>query len=224
MSNDLPEEPTKGLTTAQRQAMHDQMEQLGLSPADIYPSMNTGDFGGNMVLSANPNESHLPPSGWVMAKDINHLKAQVGVKNEDIDNGTIADDHIEYPPEASDNLKSLCASCKDGCELERQLKETHLEDKDHLAAARLAYVQGHSDKVKSYEEAINKVSFPKPMTIPVFAADNLTVGAGETKTFKGTGDEPLILNFGTVTVGVGGQIAFEGGAVKWTSQVFTQLT
>jgi|GEM_PF-1613010 hypothetical protein len=214
MSNTLTAEHKKNQLT--------ELAKHNIVQADIIPEINTLGSGNGVVLSSNVNESHYAPSGWVMATSIKDLKDKLGVKDDEIDAGTKSDHHINYPPEPSSTLLKLHKDSPDGCSFERNLHENYKQDAHHLANATLAYVMGHSQKVKKYEDAINKVSFPKPMTIPVFAAENVTVSPGNPLILKSEDNKPIVVNFGTVTVEQGGEIQIIGGSTQWTSQVFTQ--
>ncbi|VAW74544.1 hypothetical protein MNBD_GAMMA12-232 [hydrothermal vent metagenome] len=213
---------SSAMTKDQQKAFQAEMVKYDLKASDALPNIDTSNSGSGLTLSADPNQTDQAPSGWLMATNIQHLKDQIGINNADIASGNVTDQHITYPPAASAKLKSLCHSTKDGCELESVLNTQHRDEKSHVAAAQLAFVMGHSDKVKEYETAINTISFPKPMTVPVFSAENVVVKKGAPLKITGDNNQPVIVNFGSVTIEEGAEIIVTGGAIKWTSQSFTQ--
>jgi hypothetical protein len=210
------------LTAEHKKNQLSELAKHNIMQADITPEINTSTSSNGIVLSSNVNESHHAPSGWIMASSIKDLKNKLGVKDDDIDTGIKSDHHINYPPEPSPNLLQLHKNSPDGCSFEQSLCDNHKQDAHHLANATLAYVMGHSKKVSKYEDAINKVSFPKPMTIPVFAAENVTVSPGKPLVLKSDDNKPIVVSFGSVTVEQGGEIQIIGGSTQWTSQTFIQ--
>ena len=210
------------LTDTHKKKQLTELAKHNLSQADMLPNIDTSQSEDGVILSSNINESHHAPSGWVMAANVKELKEKLGVKDSDIDAGLVSDGHIKYPPAASNNLLELHSSSIDGCAFDQSLKDHHLEDAHHLSNATTAFVMGHSAKTQSYENSINKVSFPKPMTVPVFAVENVVVTKDKPLIIKGEDDKPVVVNFGSVTVEPGGQIIVLGGSTKWTSQTFIQ--
>lgn len=211
-----------GLTDEQRAAFNARMEALGLKPADAIEHIDTGATPGPTVLHTDPDRSDHPPAGFITASSIRELKDKLGVADGRIESGEVSDAHVDYPAELSSNLKALHADAKDGCELERRLNDELPQDNLSLLKARLAFMQGHSGKVASYEPVINAISFPQPMQVPVLAALNVTVRAGSPLVLKSDDGKPVVVNFGTVTVEAGGEIQVIGGSISWTSQVFIQ--
>lgn len=212
----------KKLTAEQRAAFHAKVQAYGIKPADVVDTIETGATPGPTRLSSRSNTSDHPVAGWITAANIRELKQKLGVKDEDIDAGQASDQHVRYPSAPSPWLNTLTRSASSGCDVKEGLKTGDSAERQRVLAAQLAYVHGHSQKVTAYESAINLASFPEPMSVPVFAAENVIVTAGHPLVLASEAGKPMVVAYGSVTVEKGAQIEVIGGSIQWSSQSFVQ--
>lgn len=191
------------------------MERLGLNPDALTHEgeLVTGATPGPTVLSGDPDQSHLPPT-LVRVNDVAHLKALSGLPDEHYVSRKLSDRTVEYPAPLDERRAQIVAESRNQCDLEYRLNDDELRD---VRRAARAYVMGHSEKVKSHEPVINAMLFPTQLA--VFAGESIVVT--KDKPLIITGDHPVSLNYGSITVEDGGQIIIQVTA-EITSQVFTQ--
>jgi hypothetical protein len=192
------------LTPEQQQAFDDRLKELGLSPADVVASLNTGDSPGPTYLSNDPSHDSAVPPQPITVDHVDDLKRLAGIPNEDYDSGAIEHHHDappEWPQEKNDHAP----------------EDLEPHERDQVRQALVTHVYGHSDRVASYATVLNNHFFP--MEAAAYAVANVTV----------TPDNPLIIsgnnaaaNFGTVTIEPGGQIIVETDCTVTCQQMVVQ--
>ncbi len=163
----------------------------------------------HIVLSSDPGESDVPPH-IIAVGSIAELNKMVGAP----DNGD--DSHVQYPPAPPAQFTARAKQPISRAELIGGMDENSL---NNLKMAATAYLKGNPTKVAAYEPMINAAMFPGK--VAVFAdAGNLNVPANGSVTIQG--NDPVVLNYGSITVGQNGQIVVVTDA-NITTQIMTQL-
>jgi len=204
------------LSSAQRANFEAAQTRLRLRPDQLAHTglLKTSDFGGKIVLTTQPGQSHIEPV-IVPFHSLAELKQMVGVPDEHYTAGTYSDRHIEYPPPVTPQRLAFLQDSKNICDL-----RTHLTDDEHanLETAARAFVLGNSAKVAAYAPLLD--AHYAPSTLAVFAGDALHVEAGQTVEIKSPDGKPVALNFAAIQVDAGGQIRVLCQA-SITAQTFT---
>lgn len=175
--------------------------RLGLASEEQVLKSSTDDVFGKkdtIVFGADPSSCDIVGKVIPVA-NIAELKKLSGIPS-DVDTS-----HIDIP-EASPKTLTSNEGISDSA-------------KEDIAKAASAYILGNPDKVKDYEDVINKTLFPGKAV--VFSVENLYVRNGQTVVLGSTG-EPEIYNFGSITIEKGGLLSVVGN-VQLTCQIFTQL-
>jgi hypothetical protein len=89
--------------------------------------------------------------------------------------------------------------------------------KERIKQAAIAFVVGDPEKVKGYELMINALLYPG--RVAVFSGETLDVPSGSEQLL--TGDDPIVLNYGKITVASGGAIKVKSRAFI-NAQLFSQ--
>jgi hypothetical protein len=89
--------------------------------------------------------------------------------------------------------------------------------KERIEKAAIAYVVGDPEKVKGYEPMINSLLYPG--RVAVFSGETLDVPSGSDHVL--TGDDPVMLNYGKITVAKGGTIKVKSRAFI-SAQLFSE--
>lgn len=191
------------------------MQNFGRGPADFtgQPSLDTADFGGKLVVGRD-DDSHVQPH-MVPYTSMAHLKSLIGVPDAHYESGTYSDMHVAYPQPLQADRAAVLRDSKNICDL-----RSHLTADEHqqLGDAARSYVLGHSAKVADFEDLLD--AHFTPGTIAFFAAADLTVQDGQQYVVTSPTRQPIVLNFGTVTVIGSGQIIVEAQATI-VAQQFT---
>lgn len=179
------------LTEEQQRNFDNRLKELGLNQSHVVAELRTGATPGPTYLSSHPDfESAIPPQ-ILTFNSLDDVKRLGGIPDEQYDNA-LMEEHYELPPAWPEEKNDLAS------------EELQAEENRNIRQAFIAYVYGHSDRVKSYKNIIEKHFFP--MEVAAFAVLDVVVDP----------DHPLILkgpnqtyNFGTVTIKPGGQIICE---------------
>lgn len=176
-------------------------QRFGLGAADFSAQLSTAEFAAlpQTRVMASTGKSDFP-SHVVAVGSIQELRALVG--NNDTPGATpLLGQEPHYPEPLSDaelaGFKGLATT---------SLKpEISAELADRVTKAAEAYVLGDPAKVESYVEAINALKFPG--RVAVFSGDTLEIPAGTTHVL--TGDDPVVLNYGHISIAPGGSLRIE---------------
>ncbi|MCL7986623.1 hypothetical protein M8998_01590 [Sphingobacterium sp. lm-10] len=180
-------------------------ERLGLAPDEYMFKMSHGAFENDTVVFADDLSNGHIIGKSISVASIAELKRLSGVPNDG------EDDHVVYP------VKGMLGSSANEAAI---TKQNITEDmKNEMTKAASAYVLGDPEKVREYEDLINKLMFPGKAL--VFSAEDLYIKSGQTCVLGKSGDTELY-NFGTITIEQGGQIQVVGNT-QVTCQIFTQL-
>lgn len=168
------------------------LKTLGLDPSAVHATLTTAN--GPLVLSSDEGRSRVRGTR-VAVNDLDELKRLAGIPDEAFDRGrTEVQRSLAAPPDVS----------------RARLSRAELDDQERqqLREGLLAYVFGRSTRVAAYKPAVEAHFFPLQVTL--FAAQDVTVTPGNPLII--TGQQPVGVNFGTVTVERGGQIIVETDA------------
>lgn len=194
------------LTDEQRRDFEEEHARLGFGAgedSDARQTREIGDSPGPIVFSSSPEESHVPPK-LIPVGSIAQLNTLMGVADEAYAAGDLSDRSIVYPESEMDGeMASILESAKDVCGL-----KAALSDDQHRKLVRIAsaYLLGNSEKVRSYEPIINTLYFPGH--VAAFSSPStLIVRKGSPLVIKGR--DPVIMNFGAITVEEGAEILIE---------------
>ncbi len=192
------------LTSAQKQAFQERLDELGLEATDVVASLTTGDADGPTYLTDDPDRTSAVPAHTITVEHVDDLKRLAGVPDADYDNGTMEHHHEELPRWLEEHN-------------DLPLKELTLAQRKNMHHAFIAYVYGDSSRVSSYLTAINQHHFP--FTGTAYAVLDVTVSPGK----------PLIIggqnpgtNFGIVTIEPGGQMIIESDTAVNIQQLIVQ--
>ncbi|PPL03110.1 hypothetical protein [Parapedobacter indicus] len=187
--------------------------RLGLAPAQSTHATNARvkDFVAkqHVVLSSNPAESDIPPY-LIAVGSIAELNKLAGAPDDGDDTDVV------YPPAASAHLTAKAEQPLTRAQLIGSLDDDTLAD---LKTAAAAYLKGNPAKVADYEPLINATLFPGKVAVFADSGD-LNVPENGSVTIKGA--DPVVLNYGSITVGQNGQIIVQTDA-NITTQIMTQL-
>ncbi len=208
--------------TAEQQANFEATQaRLGLRPDQFSQEgpLRTRDHGGKLVLSPDPDVSHVAPI-QVSYRSMAELKAMAGVPDEHVVSGRSSDRHIKYPePLPSDRVRFLL-DAKNVCDLRHHLTD---EEEATLRAAQRAYLLGDSARVATHETLMD--AHFTPGTLAVFAGKELEIDPGQTVEIDpGPNGAPVAMNFQEVTVDSGGGILVNDVPLLFVSQVFNART
>lgn len=163
---------------------------MGLtSAANRTATYNTGDYKGGMILSHDPEISHVPPE-FITVNDVSTLKRICGINNELFTVDGLANTH-DLPPDIQD----LAAPVTNPLDL-------------NLCKAMSAYIFGNSQDVKGWEETINTLRFP--IKITCFTANVINVQNGTPLLLKGSDANPIAVFPDFINIEPGAQIITEG--------------
>lgn len=180
------------------------MQNFGRGPADFtgQPSLDTADFGGNLVIGRD-DESHVP-AHMTPFTSMAHLKQLIGVPDAHYQSGTYSDMHIAYPQPLETDRAAVLRDSKNICDL-----RSHLTADEHqnLGESARAYLLGDSSKVAHVEDLLD--AHFTPGTVAFFAAADLTVQNGQTFTISSPSPQPIVANYGTITVIGTGRIVIQ---------------
>jgi hypothetical protein len=203
------------LSDAQRAQFNAVLQKFGQDPAAVKQGpLDTADFGGNLVISSDSFESHVPPV-LVPFTSMAHLKSMIGVPDTHYQSGDYADTQVPYPPPLPADRATFLKDAKNICDLRYHLTD---DENETLLQAAHAYMQGNSAKVAAYEPLLD--AHFTPGALAFVAAPSLTVQNGQTVTIAPS-STPVVLNFGVVTVIGTGQIVVNSAALTMVAQTFT---
>ena len=196
----------KDLTAEQAQRFHDALARLSVDRNLVAARIFTSDHPGGLNIGHKHQCSRI-----CMASSIDDLNAKMGIPCADYHSGKHDDSDIDYPAPltlptlaANESLKSALT--------DSQFRQVH--------QAMTAYLQGDSNKVASFQAAINELHFAQPMAMAVHAANDLVIDKDHPLIVKSHNGKPVTLIYGTVTVKPGGQIISDT-PLRLESQVFT---
>ncbi len=194
------------LNEEQKKAFAATNRRLGL---DDFHCTDTGarrrSSDGTVVFSSDPNESHVEPH-IIEVASIAHLNELIGRPADS--------EFDDYPEPNKEETCQTVRRSKSKANLKESLSDN---EKENIRKAAVAYLNGDPKKVEDYEEAINAAMFPGRAA--AFTGSDLNVPDGTTH--KITGSDPVVLNYGTITVGANAEIKVEVDA-NITAQKFIQ--
>ncbi len=203
-----------GLSEVQKASFRAAITRLGLSADHLTHDDTLVTGPGPTHLSGDPKESKLTPT-LIPVRSIAEIKKLGGIPDESYTSGKLSDRAIHYPAEFPQSRHHLVRSAANVCDLQDQLSP---EEHAAINSAAAAYVQGNSQKVKSYEPILNALFFPAH--VAAFVGDSITVTAGNPLIIGGS--VPVVLNYAKVTVDPGGQIICNV-QTTWNVQVFDSI-
>lgn len=162
---------------------------LNISTSDLMDNV-TVDNNTVAYLAANSKYPSIIQHKAIEIKNLQKLLAFVGVKN-DINDSKLTG-KLKIPPPW---LK------------EKSVNDINGHDMEHLEQALKLILSGYNQVVESYLEPVEKYFFP--LTSLVFAAKKVIVKSGSKLVIKGNNHNPVIINYGKLTIEEGGQIICE---------------
>ncbi len=157
------------------------------SAARLSNSYHTSDYEGGMILSHDPERSHIPPK-FVTITDVDMMKNLCGVADE-----TAKATGVIHPiPPAVHEVGYSVSSPTD----------------PHVCQAMSAYIHGNSELVSSWKPTLNRLRFP--IQAAVFTGGSITIDPGHPLRLEGTEAKPFAGLFNVVTIDNGGQIITKG--------------
>lgn len=183
--------PYDSLISSQKQNFENRLTQMGLKPAHVVPEIKTGETQGPTILSSHPDFDSAVPPQMLSIATLKELRKLGGIPDQNYVQGKY-DGHPEVPSEWPEE--------KSG----HRVGDLSPEENQNIRKAFVAYIYGHSDRVKSYEKVIENNYFP--LKVAAFAARNVVVDPEHPLILKG---QAQVYNFGVVTVKPGGQIQCE---------------
>lgn len=193
------------LTDEEQENFELRLKELGMDLSQVVAELVTGATSGPTILSEVPEHTSAIPAHILTFDSVDEIKRLCGNSDEQFERGLMQAHHAllpEWPKEKDNHLPQ---------DLEAQ--ENH-----NLRQALIAFVYGHSDRVKSYKTIIEKHYFP--MMVGAFAIQDVTVSAGHPLILTGNNQT---YNFGTVTIEPGGQIINQGVNVAIVAQKMVVL-
>ena len=193
------------------------MARFGLKPTDLgFEGVHHVGVSRGMLAMAKEAPAPELTAIEVPIQSMAHLKSMIGVPDEHYTNGECSDRCITYPPALPARRQALAANAANICDLEYQLT---CNEREHIEKAAHAYLQGNSEKVKSFEPLLDALYTPG--TMKVFTGEALVVKAGTTYVLGDTSkpDSITAYNFTSVTVEAGGQLKVIS-PVNLTTQIF----
>ncbi|MDB5041448.1 MAG: hypothetical protein JWN27_2174 [Candidatus Eremiobacteraeota bacterium] len=198
------------LTASQRADFYAVHAKFGMPPGALsHPgALDTANFGGRLVLSADPQVSHIAPT-FVPFTSMAHLKSMIGTPDEHFAAGRYTDTGVVYPkPLDPDRIAYLR---KNGT------KHATPEEQEHLTMAAYAYVQGNSANLSDGLEGLLNSHFT-PGTLAYISAEALQVQNGQQLVIAPSA-APLVLNLATIMVHGTGQIQIDSVPLTMIAQV-----
>ncbi len=199
------------LTKEQLQNFDDVNKRLGLTAQQVKASFESLQKAQKhkktqLIFSSDPLESDVEPI-LISVGSIQQLKAMVGVPDgsNDMD--------IPYPPPLTAQEKEIFKNAKSLADLRSHMSDAFMHK---ILKAAEAYIMGNSTKVQEYVDLINDIRFPG--SLAVFTGDNLNIP--DNTTYKVSGNDPVVWNYQSITVGAGSQIIVETQLTS-TSQTLT---
>jgi hypothetical protein len=207
------------LSESDRKIYENTLARFGLTPDQMHRSgvISTDDYGGNLVLSADPATSDIEPL-MVPYHSLAGLKAMIGRPDSDYTHGPFSDRLFQYPAPLDPDRAHTLMNTQNACDFDYQATA---EEMGRMKRAAECYVMGNSQKLQAFEAILNQ-RFGTG-SIAVLSLDVLVVKAGQTVTFKPDPNDPgkiLCPNFTSVTVDNGGQIIVET-QIQMTTISFT---
>jgi hypothetical protein len=190
------------LTPEQLAHFEKALANIGLSRDQIPAVVRTSDYPGGLLLHADPDQSHLPPT-LIEVKDIAELNARFGVPDAHYQVRNLSDAFVDYPPPPHPQALAAVAACGgDRCKLLADMEPEHLEQ---TRQAMRVYLMGDSAKVQDHEPAINAAFFP--LVGAAFGAERIVVDKDHPLIIDSTDHQQLVtLSYGSITIQPGGQI------------------
>lgn len=186
------------LTPELKKKFLDSLEKHGILASKVPENVVTD--GPQSYLSDRPGVKSIIPAAKVAIHSLDDLKSLAGNKDEDYENGLLkAHLHENLPAWPTEKNKHAP-------------EHLSIEENESIVKAFKTFVYGHSAQVDSYKDIIHNHFFP--LTLASYAAQNLTVQAGQVLNVDGS---MAVATFGTVTVEKGGRINYEVNA-SWTVQ------
>ncbi len=186
------------LTDQQRANFASFNQRLGLAPDELIHDTTEQHAqlkavnDGPVIISSNPGESHIPVK-IVPVGSIAELNKMVGLP----DNGDDSDVH--YPDPLPEHQTSLLQTANSRAELFAGLDDSTFET---VKKAATAFLMGNSARLADHEPMINAMMFPGQVALAT--GSDLNIPAGQTYVIQG--NDPVVLNYGRITVGTGAQI------------------
>jgi hypothetical protein len=199
------------LTAKQKATFAAVNARLGLGPEEFTAALSPGALAALPPVRrmSSKDDSDFPPR-IISVGSIEEMRKLVG--------------HDEFvPPQQGSEPDYPVAPPQ--AEIDRILNALHSNAKSEISPeliaaidqAAIAYVCGNPDKVAAFVPLINAAKFPGRAA--VFTGDKLEVPGGATHMI--TGDDPVVLNYGQITVAHGATIKIKTSTFI-SSQVFTQ--
>lgn len=186
------------LNEAMKSKFLQNLQSKGIDTSNIPEHVLTNET--RNYLTDQPGVKSAVPAKMLAVHSLDELKALAGNSDDDYVSGNMAT-HLHEDLPAWDSARSHLAQ-----------SELTAEENNNIANAFKTYIYGHSAKVSSYKDVITNHYFP--MKLAVYAAQNLTVKAGQTYIVDGSN---AIAEWGTVTVEKGGVIQYQVNST-WTVQ------
>ncbi len=185
------------LTDQQRANFASFNQRLGLASDELThdtaaQTMTQAAHDGPVIISSNPGESHIPVK-IVPVGSIAELNKMVGLP----DDGDDSD--VFYPDALPGHQTKLLQTANSKAELFSNLEDSTFEN---VKQAATAYLMGNAAKLAAHEPMINAMLFPGQVALAT--GSDLTIPAGQTYIVQG--NNPVVLNYGRITVGTGAQI------------------
>lgn len=177
----------ESLSPEQQEAFKDRLKELRMDPAKVLSEISPDTHQGPIVLSIDPDRSHVPPH-HVTVDSIDEVKRIAGNPDADFESGKMQEHH-QIPPDCPSEI------------LAADPGTLNADQNAMVDLAERAYIYGNSARVTSWREAIDRHRFP--VTFAVFAAESVCLDSS---------NSPLIIdshsahNFGTLKVCKGGWI------------------
>ena len=178
------------LNEAQKAKYRERLARLGCrehQEIDRPPRSKTGP----LCLSSNPRESSILPH-FIEVHDLDELKRLAGAPDSLFTAGAAQTPWTPREEWPADREVTNFASVTP-------------EEARRIANAGRAYVLGPSSQVASYKKPFEALHMP--FVLSTFSLEDVTVTPGRPLIL--TGDNPVVANFGTVTIVEGGQILVE---------------
>lgn len=185
--------PLSDLTPEQQQAFHDRLKELGMDRSQVVAEISPRTHQGPVYLSPDPEVTAVKPHILTLSS-IAEVKRLAGNADADFESGLLEYHHPEFPewPVERNGLNP---------------QDLTPEENRRIVNAEIAYVYGHSGRVASYRNIIDRHKFPAKFA--AFAVEDICLDAS---------NSPLVITaeslhvFGTVTICQGGSIRFEANA------------
>jgi hypothetical protein len=193
----------KDLTPAQKSDYEAELARLGCREHKGTVKPRSGK--GPILLSSDPEESAILPY-FIEVHSLDELKRLGGIPDEHFAKNKIKAADFGLPQKSTINLAA------------QDLRELSSAEVQELVTAGRAYVLGPSHAVAQYKEIFERLFMPAP--VAVFSGENVIVTKDHPLVFSGP--NPVVANFGTITVEPGGQIRLQTN-VTLTAQELHQV-